>query len=104
MFFKEKKDDARRLPDITTTCLNIWDVFINITWVSKRLLTVENNNFTIAAFKTCESKIYNNNIIKGRNRSLSIIQSKIIIHRGTRKNAPFCHMDMGILARVLGNK
>ena len=65
------------------------------------LLTVENNNFTITAFKTCESKICNNNRIKGRNRSLSIIQSKIIIHRGTRKNAPFCHMDVGILARVI---
>ena len=101
MFFKEKKDDARRLPDIVTTCLNIWDVFINITYVSKILLTVENNNFTITAFKTYESKICNNNGIKGRNRSLSIIHSKIIIHKGTRKNALFCHMDVGILARII---
>ena len=32
---------------------------------------------------------------------MSIIQSKIIILKGTRKNAPFCHMDLGILARVI---
>ena len=75
--------------------------FFLILFKSLRDYWLKNNNFNIAAFKTCESRIYNNKCIKGRNRSMSIIQSKIIILKGTRKNAPFCHMDLGILARVI---